>query len=288
MDKATVTLLYILSLNFDPKLQEAYRDFAELLNKIYEASPNLQTKLGIPVALLESWKGILRGPPSSMTRRSIRYELALTVYDSDCQETRPFFSVVQMHENFRASCSPPAPSSGTSRLPEKGCVSALHARRPGQCTLTAAAGGGGSVDVSPQCCSRRPVPVRECLRSGEGFVTTVWGPMMWYFLECVALHANYAKVPAKTLQSFFRSAGGVLPCVHCRDNFPENSRRAGIDDAEKSFGNRERAAHFVFWLHKEVSRALGKTEHEGYTYQQMLDRHNSGRCVRVSIDPREN
>lgn len=283
MDKATVTLLYILSLNFDPKLQQAYRDFAELLNKIYEASPNLQTKLGIPVELLETWKGILSGAPSSMTRQTIRYQLALAVYDSDCRETRPFFSVVQMHENFRASCSPPAPSSDTSRLPEKGCVSALHARRPGQCTLTAAT-AGGSVDVSPQCCSRRPVPVRECLRSGEGFVTTVWGPMMWHLLECVALQSE---AKALQLQSFFRSAGGVLPCVHCRDNFQENSKRARID-AEGSFGSREAAARFVFRLHQEVSRALGKTEHAGYTYQQMLDRHNSGRCVHVSIDPREN
>ena len=64
----------------------------------------------------------------------------------------------------------------------------------------------------------------EELRSGDGMVTTVWGPPTWMALHTMSF--NYPVEPTaekrEAYRAFFTHVGDMLPCRHCRDNYKRN------------------------------------------------------------------
>ena len=62
------------------------------------------------------------------------------------------------------------------------------------------------------------------LNSGDGMLTTVWGPSLWHSIHTISF--NYPVKPTKKEQEhyykFIMSLEHVLPCRYCRENFPKN------------------------------------------------------------------
>ena len=65
---------------------------------------------------------------------------------------------------------------------------------------------------------------KEDFESGDGMLTTVWGPSIWHFLHTMSF--NYPVKPTREqkrqYKDFMMSLGKVLPCRHCRENYPKN------------------------------------------------------------------
>lgn len=93
--------------------------------------------------------------------------------------------------------------------------------------------------------------------SDMGFLTSIWGPMLWTVLHIISL--NYPVKPTKEQQDhyydFIMTLPNVLPCGACRVNMRKNMRKVGFSKA-KVFKNRESFARWLHALHNEVNRML--------------------------------
>ena len=62
--------------------------------------------------------------------------------------------------------------------------------------------------------------------SGEGMLTSVWGPALWHVLHTISF--NYPVKPSsqqkRDYKKFILSLEKVLPCMYCRDNFSKNCK----------------------------------------------------------------
>ena len=94
--------------------------------------------------------------------------------------------------------------------------------------------------------------------SGDGFVTTVWGPLIWHFLHIVSMNFPVHPTREDKLKyfRFIQSLGDVLPCGPCRNNFVKNIKQSG-------FGIHVLSSRFEFskWMynfHNIVNIMLGK------------------------------
>ena len=60
--------------------------------------------------------------------------------------------------------------------------------------------------------------------SGDGMLTTVWGPSLWHSLHTISF--NYPVEPTKeekkTYRCFILNLTHVLPCKYCRMNLKNN------------------------------------------------------------------
>ena len=63
--------------------------------------------------------------------------------------------------------------------------------------------------------------------SGDGMLTTVWGPSMWHYLHTMSF--NYPVHPScddkKRYQAFILNLQYVLPCGKCRKNLKKNFKK---------------------------------------------------------------
>lgn len=128
---------------------------------------------------------------------------------------------------------------------------------------------------------RKPVFTNNDFNSGQGMLTTVWGPALWHVLHVISF--NYPVKPTKTekreYKRFFSSLEKILPCVYCRQNFPVNCTKAGY--CEDVFKNRRTFSRFIYKLHCEVNKKLGKNSGKSCdTYEQVRKRyeHFRARC----------
>jgi hypothetical protein len=60
--------------------------------------------------------------------------------------------------------------------------------------------------------------------SGDGMMTSVWGPAMWLFLHTMSFNypVNPTEEQKKHYYKFFKNIQNILPCKYCRDNYKEN------------------------------------------------------------------
>jgi hypothetical protein len=120
--------------------------------------------------------------------------------------------------------------------------------------------------------------------SGDGMLTSVWGPSMWHYLHTMSF--NYPVKPSKNdkqhYKSFIVSLKNVLPCKHCRENLKKNFKLLPL--REKHLKNRASFSKYVFNLHETVNKLLGKQS--GLTYCEVRDRYEHFRS-RCTIDKPE-
>ena len=60
--------------------------------------------------------------------------------------------------------------------------------------------------------------------SGDGMLTSVWGPSMWHTLHTISFNypVNPSSKEKKQYFIFFNSLGNILPCRYCRENLKKN------------------------------------------------------------------
>ena len=94
--------------------------------------------------------------------------------------------------------------------------------------------------------------------SGEGFLTSVWGPPMWHFLHTMSF--NYPVNPTdkekKNYKHFVLSLRTILPCKYCRINLTNNLKANPITN--KAMENRDNFSKYMYDLHETVNNFLGK------------------------------
>jgi hypothetical protein len=115
--------------------------------------------------------------------------------------------------------------------------------------------------------------------SGDGMMTSVWGPPMWHMLHTISF--NYPIVPTeeqkKHYYSFYANLQNILPCRYCRENLANNLKSLPL--TMSVFKSRETLSKYVYELHETVNSMLGKSS--GLCYEDVRDRyeHFRSRCL---------
>lgn len=118
-------------------------------------------------------------------------------------------------------------------------------------------------------------------KSSDGFLTAVWGPMMWSYLHTMSF--NYPTEPTNEnkihYRSFVLNLKNVLPCKFCRLNLTKNFKVLPLTMAEMK--NRETFSRYVYKLHELVNKMLNKSS--GLSYEDVRDRYENFRS-RCTLD----
>ncbi len=82
--------------------------------------------------------------------------------------------------------------------------------------------------------------------SGDGMMTSVWGPPMWHVLHTISF--NYPVEPTKDQKKhyykFYKNLINILPCKYCRENLKKNLKTHKLNkDVMK---NRESLSRWVY------------------------------------------
>ena len=115
--------------------------------------------------------------------------------------------------------------------------------------------------------------------SGDGMMTSVWGPPMWHVLHTISF--NYPIKPTneqkKFYYNFYSNLKNILPCKYCRDNLTNNMTNLPLTMVV--FKNRNTLSEYVYELHELINTMLGKSF--GLSYEDVRDRyeHFRSRCL---------
>ena len=117
--------------------------------------------------------------------------------------------------------------------------------------------------------------------SGDGMLTSVWGPSMWHYLHTMSF--NYPVKPTlndkQQYKKFMLSLQHTLPCKHCRDNLKKNFKTIPLTN--KVMESRNTFSRYVYTLHETVNHLLGKKS--GLSYCDVRERYENFRA-RCKID----
>jgi hypothetical protein len=123
-------------------------------------------------------------------------------------------------------------------------------------------------------------------KSGEGMLTTVWGPSLWHFLHTMSF--NYPVEPTqeqkKQYRDFILSLENILPCKYCRINLKKNFKCVPLKYSDMK--DREHFSKYVYRLHEHINKMLNK--HSGLSYEDVKERyeHFRARCVSEKPKPK--
>jgi hypothetical protein len=124
---------------------------------------------------------------------------------------------------------------------------------------------------------------KDDYNSGEGMLTTVWGPGQWHFLHTMSF--NYPVEPTQWQKHQYRnyvlSLQHILPCKYCRQNLQKNFRKLPL--TMKQMESRATFSKYIYDLHELVNRMLLKKS--GLTYDQVRERYESfrARCSSAGV-----
>jgi hypothetical protein len=120
---------------------------------------------------------------------------------------------------------------------------------------------------------------RKDYMSGDGMLTSVWGPAAWHLLHTISF--NYPIHPTeenkKDYKDFVENLGDVLPCKYCRMNLKNNLKAHPIKPCHMK--NRDSFSRYMYNLHEIVNKMLGKKS--GLSYCDVRERyeHFRARCT---------
>ena len=135
--------------------------------------------------------------------------------------------------------------------------------------------------MNTTCKDKQYIFSQDDYNSGDGMLTSVWGPGMWHYLHTMSF--NYPVKPAKHEKKHYREfvlqLQYVLPCGKCRDNLKKNFKEMPltIEDME----NRYTFSKYIYKLHEKINTLLNKKS--GLTYCDVRERyeHFRSRCVKT-------
>jgi len=116
-------------------------------------------------------------------------------------------------------------------------------------------------------------------KSGDGMLTTVWGPSLWHFLHTMSFNYPVEPTPQqkKDYRDFILNLEQVLPCKYCRINLEKNFKQLPLTMSHMK--NRDTFSRYVYHLHELINKMLGKKS--GLTYCDVRERyeHFRARCT---------
>ena len=120
-------------------------------------------------------------------------------------------------------------------------------------------------------------------KSGDGMLTTIWGPSLWHYLHTMSF--NYPNNPTKIqkvkYRSFIMNLKYTLPCKYCRINLNKNFKCLPL--TMKHMKNRYTFSKYVYNLHEHINRMLHKES--GLSYSDVRERyeHFRARCTKKEL-----
>jgi hypothetical protein len=126
--------------------------------------------------------------------------------------------------------------------------------------------------------NRKHVFSKENYNSGDGMLTSVWGPSMWHYLHIMSF--NYPIHPSqqekKHYREFVLNLKYVLPCKYCRINLTKNFKQLPLKVSDMA--SRDKFSRYIYNLHELVNKMLHKKSN--LTFDEVRDRyeHFRSRC----------
>ena len=115
--------------------------------------------------------------------------------------------------------------------------------------------------------------------SGDGMLTTVWGPSMWHYMHIMSFNypINPTQSDKKYYKEFIINLQHVLPCKYCRQNLTNNLKQLPITN--ESMISRDKFSRYVYELHEHINNMLKKPSN--LSYEEVRDRyeHFRSRCT---------
>ena len=140
-------------------------------------------------------------------------------------------------------------------------------------------GRAGMLPLIPRRTKNVRAFTKKDFHSGDGMLTTVWGPSMWHFLHTMSF--NYPVAPTqeqkKHYMEFILNLRNVLPCKYCRMNLTNNLATRPLKMCNME--SRDTFSRFIYDLHETVNKMLGKKS--GLSYCDVRERyeHFRSRCT---------
>ncbi len=126
---------------------------------------------------------------------------------------------------------------------------------------------------------KKKVYTKKHYYSGDGMLTTIWGPSLWHFLHTMSF--NYPVNPTyeekKNYMNFILNLKYILPCKYCRINLINNFKTHPIKFCHMK--NRETFSKYIYKLHEIINKMLNKKS--GLSYCDVRERyeHFRARCT---------
>jgi len=127
--------------------------------------------------------------------------------------------------------------------------------------------------------NKKKTYTKKHYQSGDGMVTSVWGPPLWHYLHTMSFNYPVKPTPAdkRHYKNFILSLKYVLPCRYCRENLTKNLKALPLTN--KDMKNRRSFSRWVYKLHELINTMLGKKS--GLKYCEVRERyeHFRSRCT---------
>ena len=127
--------------------------------------------------------------------------------------------------------------------------------------------------------TRKQTYSKNDYNSGDGMLTTVWGPAMWHYLHTMSF--NYPVNPTsenkKHYRDFVYNLRNVLPCKYCRINLTNNLKKKPLSMCHMA--SRATFSRYIYELHELVNKMLGKKSHLTYCDVRERYEHFRSRCT---------
>lgn len=115
--------------------------------------------------------------------------------------------------------------------------------------------------------------------SGDGFLTTVWGPAFWFSIHTMSF--NYPVNPTikdkKHYKDYIYNLRFILPCKYCRINLTNNLRKKPLYMCHMK--NRETFSRYIYELHEIINKMLNKKSNLTYSDVRERYEHFRSRCT---------
>jgi len=127
--------------------------------------------------------------------------------------------------------------------------------------------------------TRKRVFSKNDYYSGDGMITSSWGPAIWFFLHMMSF--NYPIEPTeedkKNYMNFILNLQHILPCKYCRVNLHNNFKQKPILLSDMK--NRESFSRYVYELHEIINKMLHKKSNLTYCDVRERFEHFRARCT---------
>ena len=113
---------------------------------------------------------------------------------------------------------------------------------------------------------------------GGGMITAIWGPPLWTYLHTISFYYPWepSEKQKKDYYTQIKTLESTLPCSICRDNYKKNIQKKHTKLTRAVFKNRYTFSKWVYDLHNEVNKHLGKPI--TMTYDDVQRRYDSFRA----------
>ena len=115
--------------------------------------------------------------------------------------------------------------------------------------------------------------------SGDGMLTSVWGPAQWHFLHTMSFNYPVKPTPEdkKHYMDYVKNLQYVLPCKYCRMNLTNNFKKKPLQMCDMA--SRETFSRYIYELHETINRMLNKKSNLTYCDVRERYEHFRSRCT---------